>query len=215
MNETSPPPTQSEALLREIEQQTMDEARTIAEGAEREAGAIVAQAYASACRRMHDAVEELRSERGRRVARARAEQETDARMRSRQHAADAIRQAWPFLEEALDARWIEPAARLAWVEGVARHARDRLMPGTWTVEHPAAWSADEQRRFRQSLGVERVEVAFEANREITAGLRILAGQATLDATSKGLLADRAAIEALLLAEIESGRRANDSVAGDE
>lgn len=190
--------------MREIEQQTMDEVRTIVEVAEREARAIVVQAYASACRRMHDAIEELRSERTRRLARARAQLETDARMRSQQRAAEAIRQAWPFLVEALDARWTEPAARLAWVEGFARYARDRLMPGTWTVEHPATWCADERRRFRESLGVDRADVAFAIDREMAAGLRIRAGQATLDATPQGLLADRAAIEALLLAEIEPG-----------
>lgn len=203
MNETSAPPAAPpEPLLREIERQTTDEIRTIEEAAEREGWAIVAQAHADARRRMHDAIEELRRERARGVARARARLETDALMRAQQRAAEAIRQAWPFLIEALDARWKDATARLAWAEELARHARDRLMPGRCTVQHPAGWGADEQRRFRESLGAGRDVVDFVIDCEIGAGLRIRAGQATLDATPQGLLADRAAIEALLLAEIE-------------
>lgn len=196
------PASQSDALLREIEQQTRNEAQTIVEAAEREASAIVAQAYASACRRAHDAIEELRKEGARRLALARAKLETDEQMRSRGNALEAIRRAWPFLLEALNERWTDPAARLTWAQTLARHAQERLSPGAWTVEHPAAWCVDEQRHFVDALGVEHV--AFAINREISAGLRIRAGQATLDATPQGLLADRPAIEAALLAEIESG-----------
>ena len=44
-------------------------------------------------------------------------------------------------------------------------------------------------------------MTFVANSELADGIKIRAGQATLDATPPGLLADRSAVAALLLAEI--------------
>jgi hypothetical protein len=190
-------------LLREIERQTMDEMLAIREAAEREARIILAQAHADARRRMRDAVKELRRDCALRVARVKAELEAEAQMCAQKDAADAIMRAWPLLTQALDARWKDFSARSLWVEGVAHYARDRLMPGRWTVEHPPGWGADEQRRFCELLGNGRNDINFTIDPGITAGIRIRAGQATLDATSQGLLADHGASEALLLGEIWS------------
>jgi F0F1-type ATP synthase membrane subunit b/b' len=200
------PLAQSEALLREIEQQTKDEMRTIADTAEREARAIIAQAHATARRQMHGAIEELRREGERRLAQARAQLETEARVRAQQRAVEAIRQAWPLLVEALAARWQDAAARRKWTDGVAREARDRLKAATWTVEHDAGWGADEQRQFREALGAgANLEISFAIDPELDAGLRVRADQATLDASPQGLLADNSTIAALLLYEIDRGR----------
>ena len=206
MNETGLiPTTQSEALLQEIEQQTQDEMRTIADTAEREASAIVAQAHATARRQMHGAIADLRREAERRMAHARAQLETEARLRAQQYAVEALRQAWPLLVEALAERWQDPAARRKWTDGAARQARDRLTAGSWTVDHPATWSADEQRRFRDALGAgANAEISFTIDPGLAAGLRIRAERATLDATPQGLLADRSTITALLLHEIDRG-----------
>lgn len=199
------PVAPSEALLQEIERQTLDETRAVAESAGREAQAIVAQAYAEASRRMHDTVAELRRERAGRLARARAKLETEARIRDQQRAMQAIRQAWPLVVEALDARWTDPAPRRIWVESVARQARERLRTATWRVEHPADWSAADEQHFREVVA-KKIEIAFAADVSIAAGLRISAGEATLDATPQGLLNDCAGITALLLAEIAGGTR---------
>lgn len=197
---------QSEALLREIEQQTKDEMRTITETADREARAIIAQAHATARRQMHSAIEELRRDGERRLAQARAQRETEARMRAQQRAVEAIRQAQPLLVEALVARWRDAPARRKWTDGVARQARDRLKPGRWTVEHPASWSADEQEQFREALGAGvNPEISFAIDSQLAAGLRVRAAQATLDATPRGLLADSSTVAALLLYEIDRGR----------
>jgi hypothetical protein len=193
----------AEMLLREIERQMREEMRIIDEAAEREARTILAQAHAAARRRMRDAVNELRRDRALRVARGRAKIEEAARMRAQQNAAEALRRTWPFLIEALDARWKNSAARLRWLEGVAHYARDRLVAGSWTVEHPPGWSANDQRRICELLDKRQDDISFTMDSDITGGLRIRAGQATLDATSQGLLADRRAREASLLAEINS------------
>jgi hypothetical protein len=195
------PTAQSAALLQEIEQQTRDECKALVTAAERQAHVLVAQAHAAARRRVHEAIGELRREGARRLARAKAQVETQTRQRAQQRAVEVIERAWPLLADALLARWREPAARLAWADGVARCARERLRTGSWTVEHPADWSADEQRNLRTSLGAGDDAVTFAADRNIAAGIRIRAAEATLDATLQGLLVDRPGVAARLLAEL--------------
>jgi hypothetical protein len=192
---------QSAALLQEIEQQTSDECEALVTAAERQAHALVAQAHVVARRRVHEAIGELRHEGARRLARAKAQVETQARQRAQQHAVAVIRRAWPLLADALVARWRDPAARRAWADGVAHYARDRLRTGPWTVEHPADWSADEQRNFRIALCAGDDAITFAADGDIAAGIRIRAAEAKLDATPQGLLVDRQAVAALLLDEI--------------
>jgi vacuolar-type H+-ATPase subunit E/Vma4 len=197
------PAAQSDALLQEIEQQSREECRTLVSVAEHEAHAVVAQARATARKRMHEAIEGLRREGARRLARAEAQVETQARQRAQQSALDVISRAWPLLVEALRARWNDRDGRAAWISGAARHARDRLRANTWTVEHPVGWSADEQQLFSQALGGREVVVSFLAESSTSAGLRIKAGAATLDATAQGLLTDRSAVASMLLAEIDA------------
>ena len=202
MNKTNLiPAAQSEALLQELEQQTADECRTVIATAKREADALVTQARSSARRRTHDAIEELRNEGIRRLARAKAKVETEARQRAQQCTVEVIERAWPLLAEALLERWHDPATRLVWTDGVARCGRDQLNAEGWVIEHPADWSDDEKQNFHNSHGAGSNAVTFVANAELTAGIKISAGKATLDATPRGLLADRSAVAALLLAEV--------------
>jgi len=198
------PSAQAEVLVREIAQQTKEECGALTTTAEREARAVVADAHASARRRMHEAIVELRREAARRLARARAAAETTARQRTQRRATETIARAWPLLLEALAAQWRDAAGRRAWCDGVARVVRDRITAGMLTIEHPADWPVEEQRDLRSALGRDSDAVAFTACGDLTAGIRVKAGQATLDATLDGLLADREAITALLLAEIDSG-----------
>ncbi len=199
-------PAQTDALLKEIERQAKDEIRVIVDTAEREADTIVAQAHANVRRRMHDAIEQLRREGARRRSRAKAQVETEQRMRDQQHAVEAIDRAWPLLLEALAARWRDSAGRRVWTTSAARQARERLRHGTWIVQHPADWNADEQRDFRAALDAgDAAKITFTIDNEVTAGLRIRAEQATLDATPQGLLADQSAIAAMFLAEMGQGK----------
>lgn len=202
MNKTNLiPAAQSEALLQELEQQTTEECRTVIATAERGADALVAQARSSARRRTHDVVEELRKEGIRRLARAKAKVETEARQRDQQFAVEVIQRAWPLLAEALAERWRDPATRSVWTDGAARCGRDQLNAEEWIVEHPADWRESEKQSFRNSCGTGGDSITFVANSELAAGIKISAGEATLDATPQGLLADRSAVAALLLAEI--------------
>ncbi len=194
------PSLQSDALTREIEQQLAQETAAVGAAAEREARDVIAQARATARRRLHDAIAELRREGERRLARARAQVETSERAQAQRQAARAVTEALPLLIDALSERWRDPKSRRLWIDSVARLCGARLWRGAWTVAHPPDWAVTEQRDFVAALG-DGVEATFQADKDLTAGLKVSADQAVLDATPRGLLADLRAISGLMLDEI--------------
>jgi len=198
------PSLQSDALAREIEQQLKEETAAVIATAGRDAGEVLAQARTAARARMHDSIAELRREGERRLSRARAQQETEIRAQMQRRAARAVEEAMPLLSEALAERWREVESRRQWTDGVAKLCLARLQRSTWTIAHPADWPAEEQRRFAQSVGADGLEVAFEAAKELDAGLKVTAGEAVLDATAHGLLADPQGVAALLLEMLGDG-----------
>jgi len=191
---------QSDALVREIEQQFAKERSAIAANAEREARAITAQARAVARAQVHAAIEKLREDGARRLTRAQAQLDTELRVRAQQQVAQAVRDAMPLLREALNARWRDRDSRRLWSEAVARACAERLPPGAWRVEHPRDWNEPEQQQFLAAIS-KPVQARFAAS-DIGVGLRVSADQAMLDATPQGLLADSTMITALLFNEIE-------------
>jgi hypothetical protein len=193
------PSLQSDALVRDLKRQLADETAAIAQGAQREAQAILAQSRSAARSQVHEAIEELRAEGERRLTRAKAQLETAARARAQRQAAQAVRDTLPLLREALAQRWRQPASRQQWTAAVARLCADRLPPRAWRVEHPCDWTASEQKQFAAAIG-DGAQVSFQAG-NISSGLRVSADQAVLDATPQGLLADSTMIAALLLDEI--------------
>jgi F0F1-type ATP synthase membrane subunit b/b' len=196
------PSLQSDALAREIEQQLKDETGALIAAAEREARNAIAQARTAARGRLHDAVVELRRQGGRRLARAKAQVETETRAEEQRQAGRAVADALPLLSDALSERWREPQSRRLWTDAVARLCGARLRRAAWTVAHPTDWPAQEQREFAASLGAGGgLEVAFAVDKNLTAGLKVSADQAVLDATPHGLLADLRTIAGLLLEEI--------------
>ncbi len=200
------PALQSDALAREIEQQLKDETAAVITAAEVEAGGIKAQARASARGRLHEAIAELRREAETRLARAHAQLDAELRAQAQRQAGRAVADAMPLLREALNARWQDARARKEWTTTVAQLAVTRLRRGTWQIAHPAEWSATEQKDFAATVG-EADDIIFEADKNLSAGLRISVDQATLDATSDGLLADTRTIAALLLDELTKGATA--------
>jgi F0F1-type ATP synthase membrane subunit b/b' len=197
------PGLQSDALAREIEQQLKNETAAVIASAETEAAATVAQARTTARARLHEAIAELRHEGETRLARARAQLDAESRAQAQRQSACAVADAMPMLREALSARWREAAARKQWTAAVGQLAAARLRPGNWQVSHPADWSAEEQKNFALAMG-EAEGITFQADKDVSAGLRITADQATLDTTPDGLLADARTIAALLLDELTKG-----------
>jgi len=190
---------QSDALVREIEQQLAAENAAIADGARRDAQSILAQARAAARAQVREAIEKLREEGARRLMRARAQRDAEEYARNQQQAAQAVSEALPLLGDALAARWRDRSGRRQWIEAAARLCADRLRPGAWLVEHPRDWDEQDQEQFAAAVGA-AAELTFQAA-DIAAGLRVSADRALLDATPQGLLADPHAIAAQLLEEI--------------
>ena len=200
------PALQSDALAREIEQQLRQETTALMAKAEEEARAALAQARKTARGRVHEAITELRREGELRLARAHAQRDAELRGRAQRQSAAAVAEAMPMLREALGERWRDAEARKAWIAATAQQAAKRLRRGDWQVSHPADWSAEEQQGFADAVG-DADGITFQADKEVSAGLRIAADQATLDATPDGLLADRRTIAALLLDELTRGTAA--------
>lgn len=196
------PALQSHALAHEIERQLKNEASAVIAAAERDADAIIAQARATARRRVHEAIQVMRREGTRRLARANAQLETEQRARAQRLATQAVGDALLLLREELDARWRDLQNRRQWTDAVARLCVMRLRPGAWRIEHPRDWSEPEQRDFMATIGErDGVEISFKVDCDLKSGLRIKADQAVFDATPQGLLADRRSIAATILDEI--------------
>jgi F0F1-type ATP synthase membrane subunit b/b' len=199
------PSLQSDALVREIEQQLKNENGAIAAGAKRDAHVVMAQARAAARGQVHEAIEELREEGARRLTRAKAQLDTERRARAQRQAAKAVGVAMPLLQEALEQRWRDRDSRRQWTDTVANLCARRLRPGAWAVEHPKGWSAQEQKQFVKAV-CDGAKVSFKAAGDVGCGLRVKSDQAVLDATPRGLLADATTIAALLLDEIGGGAK---------
>lgn len=200
------PGLQSDALAREIEQQLKAETAAVMAAAEQEARTTLAQARKTARSRLHEAIADLRREGEMRLARAHAQLDAELRAQAQRQSARAVADAMPLLREALAARWRDAEARKAWTAAIAQLAAARLRPGNWQAAHPADWSAEEQKAFAAAVG-EADGISFRADKDLSAGLRITADQATLDATPDGLLADSRTIAALLLDELTIGATA--------
>lgn len=196
------PDNRADDLVREIERQCATECDAILDAARREARGIIADAFAAARAHVHAAIDDMRRDGERRLARARAQIATEMRVRDQALAAGNLRDGCPMLVNAVAERWGDPAARRRWAAHLAEEARARLRPGDWVVEHPADWGDDERAAFLDHLGpTPGAVVSFRRADDIDCGLRIRAQGATLDATPERILADKPAVQALLLAAI--------------
>ena len=91
--------------------------------------------------------------------------------------------------------------RMERVDAALEEAGSLMLGKSWTIEHPADWPEDERERARA-----RAKVAFGVDAqcvpadELDCGLRVVNGGTLLDMSPQGILAQRRAIEADLLAE---------------
>ena len=189
------PGLQSDALAREIEQQLKDETAAIVAAAQQEARGTLAQARKTARGRLHEAIADLRRQGETRLARAHAQLDAELRSAAQRQSAQAVADAMPMLREALQARWQDAQARKAWTAAIAQQAARRLRRGDWQVFHPTDWNAEERKSFANAVGGTD-GMTFNSGMNVSAGLRIIADQATLDATPDGLLADTVAAQFL-------------------
>lgn len=195
---------QAEALCQELDAQGAAEIRKIDEAAAREATAIVAAARVEARRRVRAEIALLRQDAERRIARAGAQIETERRVAEKTRAADVLHDGCPELVLAVAARWDAPEARARWIDAFVAEARRRLPAGDWTIEHSTEWTDADEARVRAALP-SNVAATFVGCDDLEAGLRIVAGSATLDGTPERLMADPVSNQARLLAALDRQR----------
>ena len=195
------------ALLDLVEADRARRSAQILGDAQGRAATLLAQAHGDARARMRQAFAEQRQRRDERIAEAQARLATQRRLHEQQRSAALLHLAWQQLPAALLARWQQPAGRAAWVAHVLGAAQMRMPRSGWRVLHAPDWPAAEQQAFAAAVeaagGVASSDAPrFVADPAIRAGLKVVAGGNLIDGTADGLLAERAAIEARLLRELE-------------
>jgi hypothetical protein len=165
--------------------------------------ALRASAHAEARARIRAAFAEERERMAVRVAAAEAVAATKRRVELQRRAAEFVAAGWERIPAALEDAWREPASRRAWTDRIGAEARARLPGGSWRITHAPGWPEEERALFSETLAKHSIAPEFIDDPRVRAGLRIASGGNVLDGTLTGLLADRTAIGALLLTELQA------------
>lgn len=193
---------QVETLLALVEQHRAARCGELLAQAEARRHALLAEAYAEARVRMREAILTERRRGQDKLDATRAQLATRARQQQHQTALLLLQQGWELLGQAMLQRWKTAPQRRQWISTLLHQALQRLPRCGWVIEHPPGWDTTECAALQDALrdhcgGMPQLR----ADEQIDAGLRIRAAGACLDGTLEGLLADRAAIEAQLLAQL--------------
>lgn len=205
----TPADLQADGLVTEISRQVDLKRAEVMAAAAREVEEIRQRARAKARRQMQRAIAEMRVADRQRLTQARAELETERGRRRAAHSLQVLALAWPLLGEAILERWAGEASRARWIDAQIGHALRRFGDRPWTVVHPDAWRDAELSALRQALARHGVaDTVLRGDAALSAGLVIEIAGARLDSSPAALLADRSAVEAVLLAEIDRAPSAN-------
>jgi len=196
---------QMAALLRVIDEYRAVHCHEALAQAQAGADRTIARARVAAASRLRAALAAERAQRDAAVAAALARLGTARRLHRQRRFSAALAVAWARLEAELAARWQSRYGRERWVTRLLAAASDALPALEWLIEHPPQWPVEEHERASRQLAEAGIPAArFVARDDIRAGLRIRCGHNLLDATSVGLLAERAAIEGRLLDHLQGG-----------
>ena len=191
--------TQTESLLRRVARERDARCRSVLAAADEQAAAMLARARTEARARLRQASTDERRAVEQALAARRAALETVRRQQHRHQLRAALDVAWTSLPEALEAAWGDPATRERWCRtAVAAALAAFVSHGPCTVEVDAA---DDDVAAIATAAITDRECAVVRIEGLGAGLRLRAGRASLDATTRGLTASRERIEAELLAGI--------------
>lgn len=197
-----------QALVRLVEQYRARDCRELQKQAEEKARRLVLEAFTDARIRLHNAV---LAERKRVESRIRG-LEADLRTRRRAHRQasmhEVLRLGWERLHEALMLAWQDSRRRQDWIAQAVRLAGEHLPTQVWQVHHPSDWTGRDSRVLLESYAsLNSSDVDLIAEPEMAAGLIVSSAGTALDMSLAGLLADRAGLEARLLALLQGGEDA--------
>jgi hypothetical protein len=175
------------------------------ENARQQAGEIIRQAYTKGRVRMHYHIEALREKYRLRVTAATARNQTLLRRQHQKEDRAMLDVAWPLLREAILALWNDPVSRHKWLDAAVASASAGLREHVWVIEHPPKLDHEDIKRIKQLLSQDdRKGAELSASDDIEAGIRILASGTVVDATLEGLLQQKTAIEASMIARLRQG-----------
>ena len=208
MSETGPVvDAQLKHLLAVVEKRRSEQCQKVLDKAQEQGRQLIKQAYRDARQRMHRELDELRQKRRQQLVSMVAQRQTRKRQRRQRADEELLTKTWVELREALLRRWRDSAMRRRWVDALVAQAASVLVDSHWLIEHPLDWPAEErsalQLRLQKRIGH---TPHFEVKSTISGGLRICSGGACVDGSVDGLLRERLAIEAVLLARIHQTRR---------
>lgn len=187
------------ALLEVVAADREARCRAILAPAEDAVAARVAAGLQATRRALRQALAGEREALRARLDAAQAQRDAARRRRLQRLAQAAADEGWALLASALGQRWQTPESRQRWMAAALEVARARLPPGGWCIRHPPGLAVAETEALRQSLAAQGVsDVRCEAAADIAAGIEIRVGDARLDATVDGLLADRATVAGRLV-----------------
>ncbi len=190
------------ALLELVEAQRQRKCSAALAAAHEQAATIMGQAHRAARQYVRSQLEAGRESARQQIHAAEARCATLQRRQRQQQDQALLAQCWPMLQSALAKRWQDAAQRSAWCEAVVARALHVLPHTAWVIFHPADSLAAEHDIAKLSAKLQSPP-QFQPDSAIRAGLRIAANGTVLDGTLDGLLSDRSAIEARLLAHLEA------------
>lgn len=193
----------AQAMLALVDSDRDRRRAAILDDARQRAQAMLGDARHKARASMRATFEDARRQHQEQVDAAQARLQTRRRMAEQARARALLGEAWQRLPAALQRQWQDGAGRRAWVAHMLEIGQQKLAPGVWHITCAADWP-EAERREAAALAGPRVELQFDDDPKIAAGLRIRVGGAVIDGTLDGLLTERAEISARLLAAMETG-----------
>lgn len=193
---------QVQTLLALVEQHRERHCARIAAEAQQQREAILRQAHHDARQRMREAIRSERLRTREKLEATAAQLQTRERQQQHKSALLMLHRGWELLGDAVLRRWKAAPQRREWMCALIKLALERLPPRPWVIEHPPGWDPEECAELRAAMEQHcGAAPQLRADGQLHAGLRICADGACLDGTLEGLLADREAIEAQLLAQL--------------
>ncbi len=192
-----------EHLLGVVVENREKRCQAVRDKAFQQAAEITGQAYKRSRARLHRHVDELREKYRLKVTSATARNQTLLRQQHHKEERALLDVAWPMLRTAMMALWQQHETRCQWIESAIETGKQRLRQQGWRIEHPTNFSKADRQCIEQMLaGDEKPELS--ACDDIEAGIRIRLEGAVIDATLDGLLRQKRAIEARMIARIKQG-----------
>jgi hypothetical protein len=191
-----------EHLLGVVVESREKRCQQLRDDAQQQARAIIRQAYSKGRVRMHHHIDALREKYRLRVTAAVARNQTLLRRQHQKEDRATLDAAWPLLHEAMLALWGDPVSRYKWLDAAITGASAGLREHDWCIEHPPGLSGEDIERINLAFSHEQGRgPELSACDDIEAGIRIIARGTVIDATLNGLLQQKTAIEARMIARI--------------